>query len=141
MKKKPKKKILVDMSASIIHNGHVRLIKKAAKFGNVIIALTRDNEIKKHKNLIPELSWKLRKEILIEFKNVFKVIPCKFIITQDFLNKNKIDAIVQGSDYAKRRFNCKTITFDRTRNVSSTIIRQIAAKNLKKMLSKNLNKL
>mgnify|MGYP001402544196 FL=1 len=138
MKKKTKKKILVDMSASIIHNGHVRLIKKASKFGNVIIALTSDKEIKKYKNLIPELSWKLRKEILIEFKNVFKVIPSKFIITQNFLDKNKIDAIVQGSDYSKRKFKCRTITFNRTKNVSSTTMRKIAARNIKKTVGKRL---
>ena len=33
------------MSASIIHHGHVRLIKKAAKFGKVIIALTTDKSL------------------------------------------------------------------------------------------------
>ena len=130
MKKKIKKKILVDMSAAIIHNGHVRLIKKASKFGNVIIALTTDKEIKKHKKLIPELNYKLRKEILLEFKKVSKVIPCNFEITQNFLTKHKIDAIVQGSDYSKRKFKCKTITYNRTKNISSSIIRNIAAKNI-----------
>ena len=133
-----KKNILLDMSATLIHHGHIRLIKKASKFGNVIIALTSDKEIKKYKNLIPELSWKLRKEILIEFKNVFKVIPSKFIITQNFLDKNKIDAIVQGSDYSKRKFKCRTITFNRTKNVSSTTMRKIAARNIKKTVGKRL---
>ena len=37
-----KKKILVDMSAVIIHHGHIRLIKKASTFGEVYIALTTD---------------------------------------------------------------------------------------------------
>lgn len=136
MKKKNKKKVLVDMSAAIIHNGHLRLIQKASKFGRVIIALTTDNEIKKHKNLIPELKWKIRREILLGFKSVAKVIPCNFTITQKFLDKNKIDVIVQGSDYTKRQFSTKTITFNRTRKISSTIIRGIAAKNLKNILKK-----
>ena len=134
MRKKSKKKVLEDMSASIIHSGHVRLIKKASRFGKVIIALTRDKEIIKKKNLVPELSYKFRKEILLEFKNVSKVIPCNFIITQGLLNKHKIDIVVQGSDYIKRKFKTKTITFNRTRNISSTIIRQIAANNLKKTI-------
>ena len=42
------KNILLDMSATIIHHGHVRLINRAAKLGNVIIALTIDKEIKKY---------------------------------------------------------------------------------------------
>ena len=43
-----KKNIFLDMSATLIHHGHVRLINKAAKFGNVIIGLAK---IKKLKNI------------------------------------------------------------------------------------------
>ena len=131
MNTKLKKKVLIDMTASIIHNGHVRLINKASKFGSVIIALTTDSEVKKHKNFIPELKYKLRKEILLAFKNVSKVIPCKYEITQNFVDRHKIDIVVQGSDYANRKFRNKTITFNRTKNISSNIIRQLAAKNIK----------
>ena len=46
------KRILVDMSATIIHHGHIRLLKKASKFGKVIVALTTDREIKKSKGYI-----------------------------------------------------------------------------------------
>ena len=45
-----KKRVLVDMSFTIPHHGHIRLIKKANKLGKVIVALTSDSEIKK-KNL------------------------------------------------------------------------------------------
>ena len=72
---KKKNKILVDMSASIIHHGHVRLIKKAAKFGKVIIV---DKELINKKKIIPELKYKYRKEILMEMQNVYKVIPSPF---------------------------------------------------------------
>ena len=43
------KRILVDMSAVLIHHGHIRLLKKAQKYGEVIVALTTDKEIKKKK--------------------------------------------------------------------------------------------
>ena len=46
---KKNKKVLVDMSASILHHGHINLLKKASKFGDVIVALTKDSEIKKKK--------------------------------------------------------------------------------------------
>ena len=49
IKKNRKKKIMVDMSATLIHHGHIRLIKKANKYGDVIIALTSDQEVKKSK--------------------------------------------------------------------------------------------
>ena len=41
-----KKRILVDMSATILHHGHIRLLKKASKLGVVVVALTRDKVIK-----------------------------------------------------------------------------------------------
>ena len=50
--KKRDKNVLVDMSASIIHHGHINLLKKAAKFGKVCVALTTDKEIKKKKIFI-----------------------------------------------------------------------------------------
>ena len=36
------KNVLVDMSATIIHHGHIRLLKKASQIGSVTIALTID---------------------------------------------------------------------------------------------------
>ena len=39
------KRILVDMSATLIHHGHTRLLAKASKLGKVIVALTSDSEI------------------------------------------------------------------------------------------------
>ena len=56
------KRILLDMSATLIHHGHIRLIKKAKKFGKVIIGLTKDREIKKYKGYLPELKFNERKE-------------------------------------------------------------------------------
>ena len=78
------KKILVDMSATIIHHGHIRLLKKASNRGKVIVALTKDNEIKKFKNISPEISFKFRKEILMSIKYVDKVVGSPFFITQVF---------------------------------------------------------
>ena len=62
------KRVLVDMSASIIHHGHIRLLKKAKRYGKVIVGLTIDNEIKKYKGFIPELNFLQRREILKELR-------------------------------------------------------------------------
>ena len=35
---KKNKKILVDMTCSILHHGHIRLLKKASKYGKVIVS-------------------------------------------------------------------------------------------------------
>ena len=100
-------KVFVDLSCTLIHHGHIRLLKKASKFGKVIVGLTTDKEIKKHKGYIPELNFKFRKEILQSIKYVKKVIPCNYKVDNDYLKKNKFDIFIRGSDY-KRKF-IKTI--------------------------------
>lgn len=119
-----KKKILVDMSCTILHHGHVRLLEKASKFGKVIVALTTDKEIRKYKGYFPEIEFKYRKEILSSIKFVNRVIPSSWKITDAFLKKNKIDIIVRGSDYKNEKFKTKTIIFPRTKKISSSIIRK-----------------
>ena len=126
-----KKKIMVDMSATIIHHGHIRLIKKAKKYGDLIIGLTTDKQIKKFKGYLPGLNYKFRKEILNEIKGVYKVVPSNWLITQKFLDKHKIDILISGGDYKNRKFKTKTINFNRTNSVSSTILRKKSAKILK----------
>jgi glycerol-3-phosphate cytidylyltransferase len=127
-----KKNILLDMSATLIHHGHVRLIKKTSKLGNVVIALTRDREIKKYKGYLPEIKFNHRKEILQSFKNVHKVVACNFVITDRFLKNLKIDFLVHGNDNVNEVSKKKIKIFKRTKGISSTIIRKKACKNLKK---------
>ena len=129
---KKKKRVLLDMSCSLIHHGHIRLIKKAAKYGDLIISLTTDKDLKKFKKIQPELCFSHRKEILLSIKYVKDVIPGNFILKQEFINKNNIDIVIQGSDYKKRKFNTKVVTFSRTKNISSTLIRRLAKKNINK---------
>ena len=127
-----KKNILLDMSATLIHHGHIRLIKKASKFGNVIIALTKDKEIKKYKGYTPEIKFRNRKEILQSFKHVHRVVPCDFIITDKFLKNLNIDFLVHGNDNFNKVSKNKIKIFKRTNGISSTLIRKKACKNLKK---------
>lgn len=129
---KKRKKVLLDMSCSIIHHGHIRLIKKAAKYGDLIISLTSDKDLKKFKKIQPELNFSQRKEVLLSIKYVKKVVPGNFILDQKFLDKEKIDIVIQGSDYKERKFTNKIVTFKRTKNISSSMIRRLAKKNFNK---------
>lgn len=63
-------RVMVDMSATLIHHGHIRLLKKAAEIGEVVVALTSDEEVKKTKGYVPELNFEERKEILEGIKYV-----------------------------------------------------------------------
>ena len=127
-----KKRILVDMSATLIHHGHIRLLKKANNFGDVIVALTRDNQIKKYKGYSPEIKYKNRKEILESIKYVKKVIPCNFYLNEKYLQKNRISYLIHGSDNKNNIKSSKIKIFKRTKGISSSILRNKIYKIFKK---------
>jgi cytidyltransferase-like protein len=131
-----KKRVLVDMSFTIPHHGHIRLIKKANKLGNVIIALTSDSEIKKKKGYKPELDFNQRKEILESNKHVTKVIKSPWLINDKFIKKNKIDILVHGNDNKNKVTKAKIVLLKRTRNISSNLIRKKGYFNLSKTKTK-----
>ena len=133
MRKKNRKinRVLVDMSCTLIHHGHIRLIKKARKYGKVFVALTSDKEIKNKKKIFPELNYSNRKEIISSIKYVSGIIKSKFIITNDFLRKNRFDLLIHGSDNRSLIEKEYIKTFKRTKNISSSILRKRAVKNIK----------
>ena len=86
------------MSATLIHHGHIRLIKNAKRYGDVIIGLTTDQQIRKFKGYYPEIAFKFRKEILSEIKGVKKVAPSDWLITQKYLDKSQNVFFIFGSE-------------------------------------------
>lgn len=120
------KRILVDMSATLIHHGHVRLLRQAKKHGRVIVALTKDEEIEKKKGYVPELPFEFRKEILLAIRYVDEVIPSPWLIEQDFLEINGIDLLVHGADNSNVVEQSKLLILPRTAGISSTLLRKRA---------------
>ncbi len=129
---------MVDMSATILHHGHIRLIKRASQFGKVIIGLTSDNEIKKSKGYIPELSFLHRKEILESITEVYEVVETPWLITEEILNQHKIDLLVHGEDNSNQITSERLLVFPRTEGVSSNDIRHQAQKSLVSIANQKL---
>jgi len=118
-----KKKIMVDMSATLIHHGHIRLLKEASKLGNVIVGLTTDQEIKAKKHFEPEMDFNSRKEVLEAIKYVSEVVPTPWIIDDSILEQYSVDYLVHGSDNVNDVDLEKLKIFPRTDGISSTTIR------------------
>ena len=118
------KKVLVDMSMTLIHHGHIRLLEKASRLGKVILALTTDEEIKKFKGYDPELSYENRKEIANSIIYISEVIPSPWLIDQEFFERTNADYLVHGSDNTNNIDKEKLIIFERTEGISSTILRK-----------------
>ena len=119
-----KKRILVDMSATLLHHGHTRLLQKAAEFGHVVVALTTDEEVRNKKGYVPELSYEERKEILESIRYVDEVIPSPWLIDDAFLERNRIDLLVHGDDNVNHIAPEKLLIFPRTQGVSSSDLRE-----------------
>lgn len=132
-----RKRILVDMSATLIHHGHVRLLKKASELGSVIVALTTDEEVKNKKGYAPELSFEERKEVLESIRYVDEVIPSPWLIDNDFLVKHNIDLLVHGHDNSNKIPEEKLVIFPRTEGVSSSDLR---SRVIDSLISINLKK-
>ena len=128
------KRILVDMSATLFHHGHVRLLKEAKEYGKVIVALTTDIEIENKKGYKPELDFSQRREILLSIKYVDEVIPSNWLIDDEFLISNNIDFLVHGNDNSNPISKEKLIILPRTPSISSTILRERANKIISKGL-------
>ena len=118
------KRVMVDMSATLIHHGHIRLLKIAKQYGDVIVALTTDEEIIAKKGYEPELSYKDRAEIIHAIKYVDEVVPSPWLIEESFLDLHHIDVLVHGEDNSNPIPANRLLLLPRTLGVSSSLLRE-----------------
>ncbi len=85
------KRVMVDMSVTLLHHGHIRLLRSARNFGFVVVALTTDDEIRMQKGYEPELGYDARREMLESIRYVDEVVPAPWLIEERFLNQHRID--------------------------------------------------
>ena len=111
---------LVDMSVTVLHHGHIRLLKKASEVGSVTVALTTDDEIMKNKGFLPYLNYENRKEILLSIRYVDEVVESNWLINETFLDRHKIDFLVHGDDNSNPIPPDRLIIFPRTPEISSS---------------------
>jgi glycerol-3-phosphate cytidylyltransferase len=117
------RRVMVDMSATLIHHGHVRLLKAAKELGRVIVALTTDEEVRAKKGYEPELSFEQRKEILEAIRYVDEVVPCNWLLDDAFLDAHRIDLLVHGADNSNDVRPERLVILPRTAGVSSSLLR------------------
>ena len=97
---KKNKTVYIALTADSLHHGHMNLIEKARKYGDIIIGLLTDKAVAEHKRL-PYLNYEQRKRILINFKGVSKIIPQKEWDYSHNLKKIRPDYLIHGDDWKK----------------------------------------
>ena len=93
--------VFVPMSADIFHHGHINILLKAKKFGNVVVGLMTDKGILSYKNKKPLITYKNRLKILNQIKVVDKVIPLDGLEYTKFAKFYKFDYFIHGDDWKK----------------------------------------
>jgi len=129
------KRIMVDMSATLIHHGHVRILKAAKELGTIVVALTTDEEIIAKKGYEPELNFEERCEILEAIRYVDEVVPSPWLIDESFLDQHKIDLIVHGHDNSNPISPKRLLILPRTKGVSSNLLRSRVLKSVAEMMA------
>ena len=107
-------RVIVDMSATLLHHGHIRLLRKAAKYGEVVVGLSTDADIEKYKGHIPLLTWEFRKEILESIRYVSEVVETPYVISNAVLDKHGAQFLIQGADNFNTLNKDRIIRFPRT---------------------------
>ena len=129
--------VFLPMAVDFLHHGHVRIIKKASKYGSVIIGLMTDNGLKSYKGK-PILNFRQRKEIITQINNVDYIIPLDGLKYCAIAEKLKVNFFVHGSDWKKgpqkkerdklivliKHWGGKVIEIPYTKNISSTEIKK-----------------
>ena len=128
--------VYVGLSADILHEGHINILKIANSYGDVVVGLLTDEAIASYKN-IPYLNFRQRKVVLENLRYVKKVIPQQTLDYVDNLNIVRPNYVVHGDDWktgiqkktrdrvlkALKKWSGKLIEPKYTKNISSTIIK------------------
>lgn len=135
---KVKKKIVyLGLSADVLHHGHINIIQKAKKYGELTVGLLTDKAIIEKKK-IPVLTWEQRCKILININGVSKVIPQHEWDYSTNIKKLRPNFFIHGDDWKStksydfslrkkiiktlKKVNCKMIEIPHTKNISSSLI-------------------
>ena len=133
MKKKNnlKKIVYVGLSADVIHEGHINILKIASSLGDVVVGLLTDQAIASYKKL-PLLNYRQRAIVLKNIQFVKKVIPQYTLDYTANLKKIKPNFVVHGDDW-------KNGIQKKTRNKVIKILKTWGGKLIEPKYTKNIS--
>ena len=93
-----KKKVYIAFSTDVIYKSHLEILKKASKYGSVIVGLLTDEAIIKFKT-IPHSDYEKREIFFKKIRYVSSIIPQSTLDYSNNLLKLKPDYVVHGDDW------------------------------------------
>lgn len=95
---KIKKTVYMSFSTDVVHGGHISIIERASKLGDLTIGILTDNVVASYKRF-PILKYNERVKIFENIKGVNKVIPQNTLSYVENLRSLKPDYVVHGDDW------------------------------------------
>lgn len=131
LKKDKKVRIITFGTFDLFHEGHLNILKRAAKLGNELyVGISTDKMNKKEKGKIALIKDKQRRLIIDNLKFVHATFWEKSLKNKEkYVKKIKADILVMGSDwegkfdFLQKKGICKVIYLPRTENISSTLLK------------------
>ena len=128
--------VYVPLAVDILHSAHINILKKAKKYGNVVVGLLTDKAISEYKKL-PLIKYEERYKILSGIKFVDQIVEQSSWDYSENVKKYKPDYFIHGDDWktgiqknqrkkviqALKKINGKLIEVPFTKNISSTEIK------------------
>lgn len=95
---KNKKTVYMSFSTDVVHGGHISIIEKASKLGELTIGILTDNVVASYKHF-PILKYNERVKIFENIKGVNKVIEQNTLSYVENIRSLKPDYVVHGDDW------------------------------------------
>ena len=128
--------VYVPLAVDILHSAHINILKKAKKYGNVIVGLLTDKAISEYKKL-PLINYDERFKILSGVRFVDKIVEQNSWDYSQNVRKYKPDYFIHGDDWkvgiqknqrkkviqSLKKNNGKLIEVPFTKNISSSEIK------------------
>lgn len=92
------KKVYACFCTDVIHEGHLNIIKQAAKYGEVIAGILSDKAMIRY-NRFPTVSFEERKKMLEEIEEVSEVVVQNEVMYEEILKELKPDYVIHGDNW------------------------------------------
>ncbi len=90
--------VYMSFATDILHGGHIRIIRKAARLGRLIIGVLSDEAVASYKRF-PLVPAPERMKLFENIAGVWKVVEQKTLSYKDNLEKYRPDIVVHGDDW------------------------------------------
>lgn len=123
------------MTADILHQGHLHIIKIAASICNVLIIGLTTDEVATRQKRPPINSFEHRKAMLQALRDVSGVVPHNGETKEEAYEKLRFDVLFMGDDH---RFNPEYVDFQRDCLLKSRSVRVVCVSRLTGLSTTNM---